>query len=54
MRKTQNSKINHLSNNGLFIAKDTDIVLPNVDKNNRIIKINRKSINNRTNHSTST
>ena len=54
MRKTQISKVNHLSKSGVFIVEDTDIVLPNVDKNNRIIRINHKSTKNRINHSTST
>ena len=34
--------------------EDTDTALPNVDKNNRIIKTNRKSKKNQTNHSTNT
>ena len=38
------SKVNHLSRNGVIIVEDTDIALPNVDKNNKITKINHKSI----------
>ena len=33
MRKTQISKVNHLSKKGVFFAEDTDTVLPNEDKN---------------------
>ena len=51
MRKTQISKVNHLSKNGVSIAQDTDIVLPNVDKNNRIKKTNDKNTKNQLNHS---
>ena len=35
-------KVKYLSRNGVIIAKDTDIVLPNVDKNNKITKTNHK------------
>ena len=49
MKRTQNLKANHLSRNGVIIADDT--VLPNVDKNNKIIRINLKSIKNQINHS---
>ena len=54
MRKIQISKVNHLSRNSVNVFKDTDTALPNVDKNNRIIKINYKSTKNQTNHSTKT
>ena len=36
---------------GLIIADDTDIVFPNVDKNNKITKTNLKSIQNQINRS---
>ena len=51
MRKTQISKVKHLSRNGAIIAEDTDTVLPNVDKSNKITRTNHKSTNNRINHS---
>ena len=35
MRKVQISKVNHLSQNGVIIAKDTDTALSNVDKTTR-------------------
>ena len=54
MRQTQISKANHLSKNGVIIAKDTDTVLPNVDKNNKITKINHKNTKNQINHSINT
>ena len=50
MKNTQILKENHLSKNGVFIADDTDIVFPNVDKNNKITKTNLKSIKNQINH----
>ena len=51
--KNSNFKeVNHLSKNGVIIADDTDTVLPNVDKNNNIIRINLKSTENQINHST--
>ena len=40
--------------NGVIIAEGTDTVLPNVDKNISIIRINHKSIENRINHSIGT
>ena len=40
--KNPNFKGKPSSKNGVIIAKDTDIVLPNVDKNNRITKTNHK------------
>ena len=52
--KNPNSKVNHLPRNGVIIVEDTDTALPNADKINRIIKINRKSTKNQTNHSTNT
>ena len=54
MRKTQISKVNHLSKNGVIIAKDTDTVLPNVDKDNKITKTNHKNTKNQINHSINT
>ena len=51
MRKTPISKVNHLSRKGVIIAEDTDTALLNVDKNNKITRINRKSTNNQINHS---
>ena len=51
MRKTQNSKLNQLSKNGVISAKDTDIVLSNVDKNKKITKTNHKNTKNQINHS---
>ena len=51
MRKTQISKVNNLSKIGVIIAEDTDIILPNVDKNNKIIKTNHKNTKNQINHS---
>ena len=43
MKRTQTLKVNHLSKNCVIIAEDTDTILPNVDKNNKIIRINLKS-----------
>ena len=51
MKRTHTLKANHLSRNGVIIADDTDTVLPNVDKNNKIIRINLKSTKNQLNHS---
>ena len=51
MRTIQISKVNHLSKNGVIFAKDTEIVLPNVDKNNRITKTYYKNTKNQMNHS---
>ena len=48
--KPQVLKVNHHSKNGATIAKDTDTALPNEDKNNKIIKINHKNIENQINH----
>ena len=36
--------------NGVIIADDTDTVFPNVNKNNKTIRINRKSTKNQINH----
>ena len=44
-------KANHLSKNGVIIADDTDTVFPNLDKNNKIIRINLKSMKNQINRS---
>ena len=54
MKNTQTLKANHLSKSGVIIVDDTDIVFPNVDKNNRTIKTNLKNIKNRINHSINT
>ena len=54
MRKTQNLKANHHSKNGVTIAADTDTALPNVDKNNKIIRTNQKNTENQINHFTNT
>ena len=51
MKRTQTLKANHLSKSGVTIADDTDTVLPNVDKNNKTIRINLKSTKNQINHS---
>ena len=51
MKGTQILKANHLSRNGVIIADDTDTVLPNVDKNNKTIRINLKSTKNQISHS---
>ena len=51
MKRTQTLKVSHLSRNGVIIADDTDTVLPNVDKNNKKIRINLKSTKNQITHS---
>ena len=51
MKNIQILKANHLSKNGVIIADDTDTVFPNVDKDNKIIRINLKSIKNQPNKS---
>ena len=53
-KNTQILKANHLSKNGVIIADDTDIVFPNVDKNDKITKTNLKSIKNQINRSINT
>ena len=53
-KNIQTLKANHLSKNGVIIADDTDTVFSNVDKNNKTIKINLKSIKNQINHSINT
>ena len=53
MKGTQILKVNHLSKNGI-IADNTDTVLPNVDKNNKTIKINLTSTKNQISHSINT
>ena len=45
MKRTQIIKVNHISKNGVIIAEDTDTVFPNVDKNNKTIKINKRKKN---------
>ena len=50
-KKHPNFKGNHPSKNGVIIADDTDTVFPNVDQNNKIIRINLKSIKNQINRS---
>ena len=42
MKRTQISKVNQFSKIGVIIADDTDTVLPNVDKNNKTLRINLK------------
>ena len=54
MKGTQNLKANHLSKNDVITADDTDTVSPNVDKNNKTIRINLKSTKNQINHSINT
>ena len=49
-----NLKANHLSKNGVIIADETDTVLPNIDKNNKTIRINLKNIKNQIKHSINT
>ena len=49
--KNPNFKGKHFSRNGVIIADDTDTVLPNVDKNNKTIRINLKSTKNQISHS---
>ena len=49
--KIPNFKGKHFSRNGVIIADDTDTVLPNVDKNNKTIRINLKSTKNQIGHS---
>ena len=51
MKEIQILKANHLSKNGVIIAEDKDTVFPNVDKNNKIIRINLKSTKNQINRS---
>ena len=43
-----------LKKNGVITADDTDTVSPNIDKNNKTIRINLKSTNNQINHSINT
>ena len=50
MKRTQTTKANHLSKNGVIIADDTDTVFPNVDKNSKTIKINLQSKKNQISH----
>ena len=50
MKRTQITKANHLSKNGVIIVDDTDTVFPNVDRNSKTIKINLQSKNNQKNH----
>ena len=52
MKNIQTLKANYLSKNG--VITDTDTVFPNVDKNNKTIKINIKSIKNQINRSINT
>ena len=44
----------HLSKNGVIIADDTDTVMPNVNKNNKITKTNHKNTKNQINYSINT
>ena len=52
--KHPNFKANHLSKNGVIFADDTDTVFPNVNKNNKTIKINLERTKNQINHSINT
>ena len=54
MKETQILKVNHLSKNGVIITDDTDTVLPNVNKNNKTIRINPQSTKNQVSHSINT
>ena len=54
MNETQILKVNHLSKNGVIIADDRDTVFPNVDKNNKTVRINLKSTKNQINRSIKT
>ena len=45
-RRTQTFRTNYLSKNGAIYAVDTDTTLLNVDKNNKIIRINHKNTEN--------
>ena len=47
-KKTQISKANRHSKNGVIIVDDTDTVSLNADKNNKITKINQQNIENPT------
>ena len=38
------------TSNGAIIAKDTDTALPNAVKNNKIVKMNHRNIENQLNH----
>ena len=51
MKNIQILKANHPSKNGVIIADDTDTKFPNVDKNNKITRIDLKSIKNQINRS---
>ena len=54
MKNIQILKANHPSKNDVIIADDTDKVSPNVDKNNKTIRINLKRIKNQINRSINT
>ena len=54
MKNIQFLKTNHPSKNDVIIADDTDTISPNVDKNNKTIRINLKSIKNQINRSINT
>ena len=51
MKNIQILKANHPSENGVNVADDTDTLSPNVDKNNKTIRINLKSTKNQISHS---
>ena len=51
MKNIQILKANHPSKNGVIIADDTETVSPNVDKNNKTIRKNLKSIKSQINRS---
>ena len=53
-KNIQTLKANHLSKNGVSFSDDTDTLFPNVDKNNKTIRIHLKSTKNQINHSIDT
>ena len=50
MNRTQITKANHISKNGVIVADDMDTVFLNVDKNSKTIKINLQSKKNQISH----
>ena len=53
-RNIQTLKADHPSENGVIFADDLDTLFPNLDKNNKTIRINLKSTKNQINHSINT
>ena len=49
--KHPNFKVKPSFKNGVIVADNTDTIFPNVDKNNKTIRINLKSIKNQINRS---